>query len=230
MKKLFWIPTTNPSLVYFIPPRLTARRRLFLCATLAMVLTVGLTTVKADFMTVSSSFTNGIVLLPQFDPALGNLASVNLAFGGYVNFWLNVNNPTENDYFGPYGLIVEVQASVSGTSLTATYGDASSSFGGLVPAHSSVIQFVDWGNVGGWGVSFSSADMDFLTGTGYVTVSAPTVTVGCGNPLLSISTISSSFSGDGAGFRYEYTPVPEPSTFILVGFGAATLMIFRRRK
>ena len=234
MKKLFCLPTTNPGLVYFTPPRLNARRRRFVRAILAMVLTVGLTTVRADemYLSVSSGFTNGVALLPQFDPALGTLTYVHFGVGGHLDFWLNITNLTGNDFVGCYGDAVGIQVSISGTSLTAEGGQVDRIYGN-VPAYSSITQFVDYGMNGAW-LNFYRGNLDLLTGTGYVTVPEPTVLMSfnCDPALLSITASSINFSDASTflGYGYEPAPVPEPSTFTLVGLGAAALAILRRRK
>jgi hypothetical protein len=77
-----------------------------------------------------------------------------------------------------------------------------------------------WDNVGG---TITSFDLAFSKGRSGVFTSGPLGGIDPGgNPVLPPST---------TGFTsFNITAVPEPSTFVLAGLGAAALVIFRRRK
>jgi len=66
--------------------------------------------------------------------------------------------------------------------------------------------------------------------TGWIGATAVATSVGLGGGLTPPGAIFGTGAGQVGGPLLQVQPVPEPSTFALAGLGAATLLIFRRRK
>jgi len=84
-----------------------------------------------------------------------------------------------------------------------------------------------WNNLGGTITTWAQAEALWLSGTN------PTYAIGK-SALWNLNLIGGDFNSPPLPYGAEsfnvFTSVPEPSTFVLAGLGAAGLLIFRRRK
>jgi hypothetical protein len=239
MKKLFRTFAANTLNFPTLPLRFFSGRQMAFCAILAMMLTGGMMGVKADTITFTNVITAGGATLPQFDPANGQLAEINLWFAGTFTVTGNLHNNTGINYNSSvwFNIGYSVFASGTGMGLKNTFTEIHSpSF--YVPANSNAA----------WSANVYSGltdihsdlptDLEFFTGTGFVNalehVSFADVDSVWSNPadLAPVTaSLSSAYLSSGTVYlSYSYVAVPEPSMFALLGLGTAAMMIFRRRK
>jgi hypothetical protein len=106
-------------------------------------------------------------------------------------------------------------------------GGSQASF--IVVGWSSQVAGQDWASAKAW---IDAAIGGNAPSTGWTGASgvATSVTLGNGGLITPGNIFGSSAGQIPGGMILAFQPVPEPSTFALAGLGAATLLIFRRRK
>ncbi len=196
----------------------------------------GASAAKADFLTQTSTVSlattdfNQTLTYDKFDPSLGTLLSVRLAFAGTIaSTFVFFAGPTPTVVTADVaGTIAIGPTAGSTTSILATIdNDATRS----LPANGSD-SFAQTA-IGSAGFSSTDpTDLALFTGPGTLTV-----------PLaVTATSLVSTDTGNGGGLvrtkaggdftiRYEYRAVPEPSSVALMGLGAlaATAWLGRRR-
>ena len=214
------------------------------------VLALGVSVMQASIITenvvvapTSSGVSGSLTfLIPQFDPTLGTLNSVELTltptFGDFGSQAFNMGSATTASGFTvshPYGSLV-----ASSVGLTANWSSSSATI--TSPAYTALGSYV---------LTRGPA----LSGFGFTTTPAP-VTVGptgfsglanynlavTGSAIATVSgngTLYTGWWGNVGGnlevdFNYTPAPVPEPTTMVagallLLPFGVSTLRMLRRR-
>jgi hypothetical protein len=132
----------------------------------------------------------------------GGIYGTNAAVGRFTG------NPTTDD----------VLISGRGTGISASF---------IVVGWSSQVAGQDWNTAKAW-IDFAIVNGEGPT-DGWVGASAVATSVQLGGGVTPVGGIFGGNAGEVLGFVLQ-PQVPEPGTFALVGLGAATLSIFRRRK
>ena len=212
------------------PVRPTGRgKRLFRCGTLAMVLASGLADLKADVI----AWPIGIGAIPRFDPAYGQLREVTLDCASTVGSRdLTIDNPSTETVSFTASVESQLTVFVPGTGLYGS-GILRGSLQDVMWPQSSRFFLVPLTSCSFSTATSSAEDLAFFTGTDPVgvVVARDAGPVSISPSYLQFTTSSNPGFALGAGYiAYDYVPVPEPSTFALVGLGAAALMIACRRR
>ncbi len=204
-------------------------RRFVLWAALALVL-AGLGSVKAD--TISYYATAGAgdleLLVPQFDPALGQLTDVSIQFSISVGNQFLVYNNTSDDT--PFTISASAIGSMSAGILGAS-GEQTQNFDGFAAAN--VYTVVNGGiTVSGSADTSLAADLATFTGTDmvYGGGGGSRGTVSIVPSSLDINVIYSGFGGGYGVMTYTYNPVPEPRALTLLVGGLPLLSLRCKRE
>ena len=138
-------------------------------------------------------------------------------------FYANGAGQAEGALIAAPGSITSFRTSAT---LAGTIAPSFQSLNGVPVAGTATVQLRVWNNQGGTITSWAAAEPLWLAGT-----------IAAGKSILfDVSGLTDNTSPSPAemtGFRsfsLSQSVVPEPSTFVLAGLGAAGLLIFRRRK
>lgn len=187
------------------------------------------------------SFTSGTVFIStnavSGGPATGRILSSTTAPNAYYFALLSAPS-TQNT----------IDGSLSGWTFTGNYGtntaagrfsgnyttDPGVVVNGFAPGAVGDFAIVAWSaNIG---TSFSSFQTWYNAGqgvafTGLYAISGVADNVPVGGGTINVPQVMGTTAGTAPAFTLQVTnPVPEPTSFALMGLGAAGLMIFRRRK
>lgn len=220
---------------------MSSLRRL-LIGGLAVLCLGGVAQVKADMISgpfttttpIASTLTDwtSSLAFEQFDASLGTLKSVQLDLNGKFNTVLTVTNTGAEPSSGNSRTELQVTVQDAGGNLLVPELDLFSSqfaFTDLQPG-TSVTSGTISKSGGSSDVYTSAAVLAEFTGTGTIVLPASTFTqtwIGYqgGNTLASQVT----YAELTGSVTYTYTPVPEPSTIVLLGIGAFGLVCYARR-
>ena len=201
---------------------------------LSLVIAAGLTgTARADLIqslpfSLIGSPTQGTVLVPQFDPALGTLNSVSVAVTGTVQFALEDFNT------GPGSISVTARDTLS---LNGTPILTGGTFTSTIPANQTVYTFLpDPVSLGDFTETFGPGVVSFFIGNGNVpfdlNLAAATVDSFTGPTTTAVLAFAGATGAVTA--TYAFTPAvaqaPEPATFTLIGGAFLIASSLRRRK
>jgi len=180
---------------------------------------------------------SGTLLLPQFDPSLGVLNSVQLSFSSSTATLLTVQNIS--NLFGPAKAssgtaFSEVQITVQDGAnlLSAPQLDLFSNFSFSLAAGGSVNSGLLSQSGSGTSLYTQSALLSEFTGMGNISLSASTftqsgLTYTGGITFTSLNSVEASLTGS---VIYSYTPVPEPTELALGSLAGLSLITFRRHR
>lgn len=210
------------------------------------IIVAGSSAVKADTVMDSDSFpaqaTNwaGFLVVDKFDPSLGTLNSVKVKLEGSVSGTASY----ENLGGSPEAINLNLQASITLTKPDNTplvqvvplvnQADNASAFDGTIDfGGTSGNSFANLNaNAMDMDTLVSPADLALFTGPG--TISLPISATGTSFASGGGNLIAQFLTEAGASMMvtYDYTPfpVPEPSTFVLLGMAAIFGLVIRNRR
>ncbi|MDB6066771.1 MAG: hypothetical protein JWR26_2979 [Pedosphaera sp.] len=201
--------------------------------------------VVALFAAASSSYAQGII-------AFGNsTATTPITYGGGANLGSRVFGASGTYEYGLYVgaagattlsqmVLIQTQLSLNATSATATFAGvisgtatgqgnvgAANGFAGLVAGTTYAFYVAGWTHANGADYLSAVATGD---STGFAGLSALGSIVATQSPTPNAQAFGSG-AGQIGGFALNpITSTPEPGTLVLGGLGAASLLLFRRRK
>jgi len=175
---------------------------------------------------------SGSLLFPQFNPNLGVLNSVELDFTSSMRTTLTVQNAAASSSSGTAWTEMQVSIQDTGHNLSAPAIDSlSPSFHYNLDSGQNVTSPLLTMADSSSDVYTLAAVLAEFTGFGNVSLNGSTFTV----TVLSTTGLNTSASQTGdasltGSVIYNYTPVPEPSVFALLGLGLVVLPILRRKR
>lgn len=194
-----------------------------------------LVTMLAAAAVVASSYGQGTLTFTTLanqvtkDTAAGNSVQVNVgtgaANGQFEILWAPVGTTDLNSFTLIPGAIVTCSPTAGRLTGGARTIPAGSGFAGIAPG--AVVSAVIRGWTGG-AASYALAAADQAQAVGYSAI----FSVDTGDPTSTPAGTPAAITGAGGftGIQLHYTAVPEPTSMALAGLGAASLLIFRRRK
>ena len=197
-----------------------------------MVLTAELATAQTGTIEYDGSLVNGTISLPQFDPALGTLTQIALAYHTLGEATWTFSNPATSDWIASVNILYNDNAgvSVSGPSINYRGGRVAGLYSIELPAFSSETMSNAYDVTIGGNISNLPGALDFYTGNGNVTFVQGDVgasyavrmfVFGSASQINFDSSVDITSSSVAILYTYE---VPEPSTFCIFCLSVLTLL------
>ena len=213
---------------------------------IAFVAVAGLS-LRADTISYTNSFASSLtewsttVNLPKFNPSLGTLNSVDISLSSGINSVLHITNNVNTSSYGTEASDLQIFIANPGS-----YDLFGTSGGPVVDAttgsfHYNLPAILNWGTnspslvtTGGAdsGTITDSSTLALFTGAGTEGLVANTITLLSGSHNGNQTQINVTTADLQSVITYDFTaaPVPEPTTFAMIGAGLASLgMVWRRR-
>ncbi len=167
----------------------------------------------------------GTLLFQQFNPSLGTLNSVQIDLNGTLRTVLTVTNSSPEASSGTAKTEVQFTVKDAGNNLITPEIDLSSAnFGYTLASGDSATSGTLTKNGMSSDLYTGGVILGEFTGTGTISLSASTFTqtwlTNTGGNTFASQVTDALLTGT---VIYDYTPVPEPATIVLLGLGALTL-------
>lgn len=183
------------------------------------------------------SFTDTLYL-PQFDTSLGTLTGVTLNISDAEQAQVTIENGSPDSASVTINLtgLVEATDNISFDStanLSQSWGPYSlaANEGPIIPTYNgSGPDFANLGTITSSATkTVTSFDLSLYEGSGTVPVTVNGSGGWSAQGTTAYSLIINEFAGEGSVYAtYTYTPVPEPSSALFLGFGGLALACYRR--
>ena len=213
---------------------------------IAFAVVAGLS-LRADTISYTNSFPSTLtewsttLNVPQFNPSLGTLSSIDITLSSGINSVLHITNNVGTSSYGTEASDLQIFVTNPGSYDLFGTGGAPVIDATTGSFHYNLVGSMGWGTnspalstTGGadTGSITDSSTLALFTGTGTEGLPTSTITLLSGSHNGNQTQINETSANLQSVITYGFTaaPVPEPTTFAMIGAGLASLgMVWRRR-